>query len=395
MRSKRLLARAECLALLLFASFLSAPALTQGHKPNFYDLTTVRNRTWAKDTWAEVRVGGLMNLPESENKARFTTEETLPFGSVYYRQRSAFGQESRLDGYVGVDGIYGSITEGDPAKDARYSRIEFEAKQWASYHREGFYDGDDFVPTAIYERNYWKGRLSFAMQFTESIKGEAGPFFGQNRFDRNKQTPSGYKLPDGHNAYGFHFRAEDNTLQYDPRTLLPMAGYIATIWGEREWNDSSGDLGFGGRLRELPKSLWRAGAHLELYVPYTHTGAFIFQADGGWCAEDDYLYMHDAGKPIGEIWVDLRLDYRQLFGSFLSVTPGIRGQWVRLHDEFFGKSKNKFFFGFQLEARVDFSESWGISAEYSYLQNASREAFSVDEDKLGEHRVFVGVEFRP
>ena len=39
--------------------------------------------------------------------------------------------------------------------------------------------------------------------------------------------------------------------------------------------------------QELPKSLWRVGGHLELYVPYTNTGAFVFQADGGWCAEDD------------------------------------------------------------------------------------------------------------
>jgi hypothetical protein len=66
--------------------------------------------------------------------------------------------------------------------------------------------------------------------------------------------------------------------------------------------------------------------------------------------------------------VDVRLDYRQLLGDYLTIKPGIRGQWIRLHDQLFQSSDDEFFYGAQLEVRLDLGESFSIPLEYSYLQ---------------------------
>jgi hypothetical protein len=302
-----------------------------------------------------------------DNPAIRREDEAGIVGSVYYRQRNAIGRENRLDVYAGIDGIYASITEGDPQKDANYTRLEVEARQWASYYREGYYDGDDFTPTAVFDHTFWKARLSYSTQLSETIRGEAGPFFGQHSFDRSSRTPAAYQLPDDHNVYGVHVRVEDSTLQYDKRTLLPQAGYLASAWFEREWNDSSADIGFAGNRQSMPEAVWRGGGHLEYYVPYTNTGAFVLEADGAWFADNDYVQIHSTDKPVGEIWVDVRLDYRQLLGDYLTIKPGIRGQWIRLHDQLFQSSDDEFFYGAQLEVRLDLGESFSIPAGIQLL----------------------------
>jgi hypothetical protein len=250
------------------------------------------------------------------------------------------------------------------------------------------------VPVGLYEMRDWRGRLALATRISQTMIGEIGAYYGQNTFKSNDFTNPAYVLPDDHSAYGFQITFEDNTLQLDPQTYLPAQGYILAAWVQQEWNDSDGVFGITGRETELPSSLIRGGAHLEWYFPYTDVGTWVIRADGSLSPKDDRVRIYDASKPVGEAWIDGRVSYRLLLGSTFTLSPGARVQWVRIADEFATGRDNEFFLGGQVELRADFGPSFAVALEYSYLTNESREPVSIDEDSLGQHRFFLGVEIR-
>jgi len=380
------------LALVVTGAFASAQL---NHKPTYQDLVLVRNRPWAKKTFLEVRGGLLGGLPSGVDKLR-QAEDTFGFGGhVFYHQERAFGRQGALDAYAGRDGAYVGLTEGDPSQQRGYSRLELFGRQWGQFIREGFYRSGDFVPVGLYRNTDWRARLSFATQFAQSVRGEIGAFYGQNRFKTYSRTDPAFTIPDDYNVYGFHVILEDNKLQVDPVTYLTTQGYVLSVLVEREWNSSNRLFGIAGRQSALPSAVVRANAHLEWYFPYTNQSTWIITVDGSISPEDDRIRIYDASKPVGETYLDGRIDYRILLGDKLSVTPGVRAQWVRIRDEFGTTKTSEFFLGGQVEARFDMSESLAITLEYSYLSNESREPVSLSRDSIGEQRLFFGFEFRP
>jgi len=374
---------------------LAAPLAAQRHKPSYADLTLVRNRPWANASFLELRGGLAAGFPGNIDAANLADNEYGPEGSVYYHEDHAFGREGRFDGYVGNDGAYAGLTEGDPAVTRGYSRLELFGRQWGHFGREGFYESDDFTLVGSYRSRDWRGRLSFATQAAKTLKGEVGVFYGQNSFDRYSKTADNFTIPDDYSVWGFTMILEDNTLELDRRSALPLKGWILSAWVTREWNDSNKLFGITGRESSLPSSVFRGGAHLEWYSPYTNTTTFVVTADGSIAPEDDRVWIYDPSKPIGQMWVDGRIDARILLNDTFTLTPGLRGQWIRIFDELATSKDSKVFFGGQVELRADFGESFALILEYSYLSNESRRPVSLSDDTTGQHRLFFGFEFRP
>lgn len=383
------------MALALGLGVLPPAALAQRHKPSYSDLVLVRNRRWAKPSFIEVRAGAVAGFAGSEDAARLAEDEIGPEGHVYIRQQKAFGRDARFDGYVGTDGAYVGLTEGDPQKTPGYSRLELFGRQWGHFIREGFYTSDDFVVVGSYRATDWRARLSFATRVSDTLRGEISGFYGRNSFDEYSKTDTAFTIPDDYSAYGVTLTVEDNTVQFDRQSLLPYRGYVLTAWITREWNDSDRLFGIVGRESSLPSAVLRGGAHLDWYLPYTNSMTFIATVDGAIAPEDDRIWIYDASKPVGEIWVDGRLDLRLLLGGPFTFTPGVRAQWVRIDDQFATTTDDKFFFGAQTALRADFSENFALALEYSFLNNESRRPVSLSNDSLGEHRLWFGFEFRP
>ena len=92
--------------------------------------------------------------------------------------------------------------------------------------------------------------------------------------------------------------------------------------------DSERLFGITGNETELPKAVLRGGAHLEWWLPHSANGTFAVVLDGAMSPDDDRLFIYDAAKPVGQIWVDGRLDYRFLLSDLISVRPGVRAQFA-------------------------------------------------------------------
>jgi len=382
---------------LLLAALLpcSGSLIAQSGTPGYLDLIRVRNRPFAKETFLEVRGGILGNLSSGKEEGRQLDDVYGLDGHVYYRKAQPFGRQGRMDLYVGRDGGYAGITQGDPSAGKGYSRVEVYGRQWGGFEREGFYQNDKFQTVGGYRIRDWRARLSFATNVAQGVRGEIGAFYGRNEFARHGRTAQAFKLPSDYKVYGLSLIAEDNKLEIDRRSLLPFRGSLLTVWIEREWNDSNDSFGITGRESSLPSSVIRGGGHLEWYFPYSNSGTWVLNVDAGMTAEDDRIHIYDASKPIGEWYVDSRLDYRILLSDLITLRPGTRVQWVRIADEFGTTTESKIFWGGQVELRFDFSESLAITAEYSYLTNESREPVNLGRDVIGKHRFFLGFEFRP
>ena len=52
-----------------------------------------------------------------------------------------------------------------------------------------------------------------------------------------------FRLPEDYAAYGARLYLEQNTVQLDRRRGMPRDGFVLTLIGEREWNDSTGAIG--------------------------------------------------------------------------------------------------------------------------------------------------------
>ncbi|MEZ5988987.1 MAG: hypothetical protein R3F30_07660 [Planctomycetota bacterium] len=360
------------------ALVLASPVRSQ-HQASLEDLKVVRHRTYAVDQFLEVRGGALYGFADGEDPVRYVENSLVFDGSAYLRTKNPITGQGRLDAYVGRDGFYGSIIDGDPKTAKNYTRFEVFGRQWASFIREGFYQGDDFIPVGMYDYRWWKARMLLAANVTEGLKGEMGVFYGQNAFDRNGQTSGSYTIPDDHAVYGFEVLGEENRLEVDPATRLPYKGYTFSGWITQEWNDSQQTFGIVGRESRLPKSLIRGGAHFEYYMPASDTTSWFITGDGMISPKDDRITIYDPWKTQGRWWIDGTFELRWLLGDHFSLQPGVRVQYLRLADEFGTSEENKFFWGGQVRTRWDPSESVAVVTEQC-IHNESREPVELGQD---------------
>lgn len=362
---------------------------------SYRDLTIVRDRPSPFTSVLQLRAGALASFTENEIPANGAEDEIGWDGHVYYHQDQFGGRPAVLDVYAGRDGAYASVLEGDLFGQETQSRLEVSTRYFPFY-REGFYNGDNFIPTGRYEGTDYTVALSLASQVAEGVRVEAGAFYRRMSFDTNSDTaPGQYTIPDDHNAYGGRLFLEQSTLVLDRVTGRPEQGFILTIGVEREQNDSSATFGRLNQFeRRLPSGLWRGFGHLEWYFRQNAGLIWLVEVDGSVSDKEDSIYNYDAQKPLGHTWIDGKLGLRVELGDSFWVTPNVRGQWIRILNQTASSTDEEFFFGGGIDLGLDLGDSFSIVGEYSYLENPSREPVSISGDTYGEHRAFLGAEIR-
>lgn len=359
----------------------------------FEDLSTFRNLVLPYTELFQIEGGVLGALATDEDPAAGLADEIAWDARLLYHNESFGSEASTLDAYAGRDGLLASIRDGRIVGETS-TRLQLSARLW-QFWREGFYRGDNFVPVGRYEGRDYEAYLGFGREATQGLFVEFGPYYRKNEFERNETTAANYVIPDDYDAYGARIHLEQNTVQHDRRSGQPRAGYIFTVVGEREWNDSDRAIGVSsGFLTELPSAVWRARARVEWYIPQGAASAWEIFASGALTDEKDRVVNYEAQHPPGNLWVDAQLRLRLPLGDSFVVTPFAHGQFTRILQEDGTSSDKEFFFGGGLETWVHMSEAVSLRAWYSFLDNESRPSVSITEDVHGQHMFFAGVVLR-
>lgn len=376
----------------LLAAFSATALLSASLAAQTYDeLNTVRSRPSPYSSVLQFKAGMLGDFAKKDDPATGLRDTTGWDGSVYYRNDTFFGRPGTTEAYAGRDGAYLAVHDHTLAGNETSSVLELKTRYFPFY-REGFYDGSDFVPTGRYEGSDWEAYLGFSRPLETDTRVELGPYYRHDRFSRNADTAGTYAIPDGFNSYGIRLFVEQSTLQLDRDRGIPNQGFLLTVVGEKEWNNSSGAFGEVGLFEtELPSSVWRARGRLEWYVPQSDNSVWEVFATGALTDEKDRVVNYDAQHPQGNAWVDAQLRYRIGLGDSATITPFVAGQFVRILDEDGGSSDKKFFFGYGAELWLHFNDAISMNAWYSFLDNESRPSVSVSDDRHGQHMFYVGL----
>ncbi|MBM4062789.1 MAG: hypothetical protein FJ265_17090 [Planctomycetes bacterium] len=373
---------------LLSAIALAVPAAAQ----SFLDLTEVRNPANPYFSVFEIEAGAIGVQPTDEDEGSGLESGISWDGHVYWRDDSFSARRGTLEAYAGRDGLYGGFYDGKIVGDDTVTRLEVRARPW-QFYRDGFYRGGAFVPNGLYEGRDYEGYLGFGRD-AQGLYIELGPYYRQNDFARGDRTPNSFTIPEDYAAYGGRLYLEQSSVQMDRRRGMPRDGFVLTLLGEREWNDSQGEIGTAGFLTELPSAVWRMRGRLEWYVPSSDDMTWEIFARGGYCDEKDRVVNYDSTHPLGNLWGDAQLRLRIHLGSSWTVTPFAHGQYSRLLDEFGRSADKKFFVGGGVESYLHLSEAFSLHGFYSFLDNESRPSIRVDEDVHGEHMFYLGLVMR-
>ncbi len=360
------------------------------------DLTEIRNPPRFTPTMGFLRAGYTFSFPSGEDKDREKRGDSFPDLSFYYITDKMFGKAANFTFYGGREGAY--LSMGQPAFNLRgvRTRMEFWYRPW-TFYREGFYDGNKFIPTLQYKGKEYRGRLG--VLFPATARGntfaEVAAYWGRDRFSRSSQTkePSNlYMIPDDFQVAGVRISLETGKVLYDRYTGLPNGGALLTVWGEREVNDASGEFGTPGWESSLPSKFWRAGGRLSYYYPADKDQVLEFHAVGRYFDKEDRILTYDASKPIGNRYVQANLGYRWHLSDTMYVLPFITAQYVRVADEFNQSQDEKLFFGGGFSFRWSLGKKVSFYVDYSYLSNESREPVGIHKDYFSEHRLSTGLE---
>ena len=153
--------RVPCIVLAL-AGVLSAQS--------YRDLTLTRNRPIAYETLLQLRAGMLAGLPASREEPDIGYEDKYALdGHAYFHSDRFGGRDATLDAYFGRDGFYAGVKENPVGGQGSQTRLEISGRLWPFY-REGFYRGDDFVPSGRYEGEDWGALLGLSQSVEESTR---------------------------------------------------------------------------------------------------------------------------------------------------------------------------------------------------------------------------------
>lgn len=377
---------------ILLGCALGAPATAQ----SFLDLTEVRNPVNPYQSMFEVEAGAIGVVAADEDPSVGLDSDTSWDGHVYYRDEGFSSRRGTLEAYAGRDGLFGGFADGNVVGDETVTRFEVRARPW-QFYRDGFYRGDDFAPTGLYEGRDYEGYIGFGKEAGQGLYVELGPFYRRLDFDRSdltEITTSSFTIPEDFAAYGGRIYVEQSTVQLDRRRNMPRDGAVLTLQGEREWNDSSTLFGADQQLTDLPSSVWRARGRLEWYIPSSDTMTWEVFARGGWNDKTDRIANFDSTHPLGHQWGDAQLRLRIHLGNSFTVAPFAQGQYSRLINGDTLASQKKFFVGGGVESYWHLSEAFSVHGFYSYLDNESRPSIRVDEDVHGEHMFYLGMVMR-
>lgn len=373
---------------LLTAGVIGAPLCAQ----SFSDLTESRNAAAPYAKLFQLEAGAIGTKPLDKQPAFGLDDEISWDARIYYHNEGFTSRRATIDAYAGRDGIFGSFADGKLIGDDTVTRLEVRGRPWM-YYRDGFYRDGDLVPNGFFEGSDWEGYAGFGKE-AQGLYIEVGPFYRALDFKRSELTPVTYTVPDGYSAYGGRVYLEQSTVQMDRRRGLPRDGYVVTLCGEREWNDSDSTFGTAIFSTELPSAVWRARGRLEWYIPGSDSTIWEVFANGGWSDQKDRIQNSEGQRPLGNIWVDAQLRLRIHAGQSFVLTPFFEGQYSKtLEEDGFGSNKD-FFFGGGVETYLHFSDSLSLHAWYSFVDNENRPSVSIDEDLHGEHMAYIGMVLR-
>ena len=351
---------------------------------SFAELTTVRNLVLPYGQLFQMEAGVLGDFVEGGEIPAFGLENKISWDArVFYHDDAFHDQDGQLDAYVGRDGIFASLRDGRMVGDTS-SRLQLTARPW-QFYRDGSYNGDTFTPVGQYQGEDYEAYLGFGREVDQALFVEFGPYYGRKDFERNDRTNPSFSIPNNYDVYGVRMFVEQNNIQLDRRKGLPRRGYLLTLVGEREWNDSDNPIGEDGFYQtSLPDAAWRARGRLEWYIPQASDSAWEIFASGWLTDKKDRVVNSEAQHPQGNMWVDAQLRLRLPIGEGITVTPFAQGQYLSILNEFGTGSEEKFFFGGGLESWMHFSESLSMHVIYSYLSNDSRPSVTINEDPAAQ-----------
>lgn len=367
-------------------TLLTVPAVAQ----NYVDLTEVR---FAPRPYASVLQieAGMIGTMAKDKEAGLGLDNDLSWdGHVYYRDDAVGDNRNLLEAYVGRDGLLVSFADGDLIGDDTTSKLELRARPWMFY-RDGYYTRDGFVGEGLYEGSDYEAYAGFGRVAQGALFVELGPFYRWNRFERTGLTRPDFQVPDDYNAYGGRIYIEQANVQMDRRLGMPQEGFVLTLAGEREWNDSDGQIGRTGFASSLPNAVWRARGRLEWYVPSSDATTWEIFATGGWQDELDRVRNTEGQKPLGHIWADAQIRLRVQLGDSFTVTPYVHGQFSKVDSQEPSAKGDEFFFGGGVESYLHLTDALALHAYYSYLDNEHRPSIRIDEDVHGEHMFYFGL----
>ena len=168
----------------------------------------------------------------------------------------------------------------------------------------------------------YESYMGFGREAQDGLYIEFGPYYRQHEFAPSSLTNPGFQVPGDFTAYGARAYLEQRAIQMDRRSGMPQQGFVLTLTGEREWNDSEGTFGLvaaGGEGAQLPASLWRARGRLEWYVPQSDALTWEIFAYGGMQDPRDRIFNSEGQRPLGYEWADAQLRLRWLIGRSISV----------------------------------------------------------------------------
>jgi hypothetical protein len=379
----------QTLSRLLLAGLAGAPLLGQ----SFADLTEARNPAMPFASLFQLEAGAIGTLADDGDELLGLDDDISWDARLFYRDEQFSSRRGTLTAYAGRDGLFGSFADGKIVGDETVTRFEFRARPWMFY-RDGFYRDDTLVPNGFFEGSDYEGYIGFGREAQQGLYVELGPFYKKLDFKRSNLTPVTFSVPDDYAGYGGRLYLEQSTVQMDRRRGLPRDGYVFTLTGEREWNDSEGTFGTAGFATALPSAVWRARGRLDWYIPSSDTTCWEIFAQGGWQDEKDRLQNTEGQRPLGNQWADAQVRLRIHLGTATTLTPYFQAQYSRLLDEDGFGSDKEFFLGAGAEAWHHFGDALSLHAWYSWLDNDNRPSIRIDEDVHGEQMFYVGMVLR-
>ena len=374
------------------ACSLSSSLLAQKYTDrslSYRTLTVTRNRPQPFSNVIQLEGSAAFGFAEERDGAPVSVEdeETID-GSLWYHSERFTRNTASIDVYAGRDGAILSVVDKEPPFGTG-QRLELFG-QYVPFYREGFYEGENFVPTGQFEGTNWGMYLGVGDSPQEGVYFEAGPYFRVFEFDRNERTLPTYTIPDNFFSYGGRLYLEQSTLQLDPESAKPNAGYLLSVMIEREENTSNRTFGVDAVFASsLPSSLWRARAHFESYLP-TGIGVVELHATGRLTDEDDRVTNYDVQEAgVGQFFIDTEIRLRIELGPF-EITPLGKYRHQQVAREFGVGESLENQFGGGLYIAYKYGDLLEIFADYSYFEDANRVPISWEQDTLSEHQLFLG-----
>ena len=396
------LAAAPLVAAPLVAALLGVIAACGAARAQSYaDIIDTRNGAQPYSSLLLVEAGIIGSRPNTDqpaNASRGVNDDFSWDGKIYYRDEAFGSRRGTLEAYAGRDGLFAGFTDGKLIGDDTLTRFEFRGRPW-QFYRDGFYESDELRPNGFYRGSDYEGYIGFGREAQDGLYIEFGPFYKTYDFEapdeqglRAQIEPQGdFRLPDSFDSYGGRLYLEQRRVQMDRRRGLPQQGFVLTLIGEREWNDSSTAFGRPFFRTELPRAVWRARGRLEWYIPASDAATWEVFVHGGWHDDLDRVQNSEAQRPLGSQWADGRIRLRLHLGDSVVVTPFGVVQYSRVPDELGESNSKDFFFGGGLETYVHFGEFLSLHGWYSYVDNEQRPPIRIDEDVRGEHLFYVGM----